>query len=149
MPSWSARSCCPDGWWGAWRPCVASSVNGPLYFWSRSCITFKRDLYPGFYTSPFLSGWNIFDSLSKKFIHMDDASVSDEVMEISIEKTLLFSIVNWSPNSFSRFKTRSISLQIRLESSLRRSDFIFLRSELYQTPSYDDCIILWRHECLD
>ena len=30
MPVWSACSCCPDWWWGAWRPRVAPSVNGPL-----------------------------------------------------------------------------------------------------------------------
>ena len=40
MPAWSARGCCPDGWWGAWRPCVAPSLDGPLH-----CTEYWHELY--------------------------------------------------------------------------------------------------------
>ena len=59
-PVWSARSCWPDGWWGAWRPCVASSVNGPLDHKEKDTVTryFQKISY-----SPFRDErrcWNLF-----------------------------------------------------------------------------------------
>ena len=57
MPVWSARGCCPDGWWGAWRQCVTPSVNGPLgkasrLFWIK-CFIILTIFPPDKYLSRF------------------------------------------------------------------------------------------------